>query len=133
MNIFNLVKTAESIKSEFRELLKAGLNIEKLEKFFQEYWEFFNPNLTDNIMENYNLLGESKYVLDSLVKMLKEKLSSVSSEKTIQTLEDLFEKMSNYPTFYYPIFIRIFYNEIDWLITRDWITRDWIIRYNEKD
>jgi|GEM_PF-5467690 len=126
MNIFNLVKTAENIKLEFRDFLKTGLNIEKLEKFFQKYWKFFNPNLTDNRMENYILCGGSSFVLSNLIKMLEEKLSSLSSEETIQTLKDLFERLSNYPIFYYPIFIRTFYKNDD-------LIKDWICELNKED
>jgi len=110
---------------KFLERLKGGLNIEELEKFFQENQKVFQIE--------QQLYGFADYYLDKMIEKLIEKLSLISSKEVAQNLEKLFDKISDYPIFYYPIFSQIFYekelslkrnlNSIKW----------WILEISKKD
>jgi hypothetical protein len=88
---------------KFLELLKQQLNIEELEKFFQENQKVFQIE-----QQQY---GFADYYLDEMIEKLTKKLSLISSKEIAQNLEKLFDKISNYPIFYYPIFSQIFYEK----------------------
>jgi hypothetical protein len=115
----------DGLYSKFTELLKHQLNIEELEKFFQENQKVFQIE--------QQLYGFADYYLDKMIEKLTEKLSLISSKEVAQNLEKLFDKISNYPIFYYPIFFKIFYerelslkgnlNSIKW----------WILEISKKD
>jgi hypothetical protein len=110
---------------KFLELLKGQLNIEELGKFFQENQKVFQ---IEQVL--YEL---ADYYLDEMIGKLTEKLSLISSKEVAQNLEKLFDKISNYSIFYYPIFFKIFYekelslkgnlNSIKW----------WLLKISKKD
>ena len=120
-----ILKLSELLK-EFDELLKKGLWIENLERFFQENQGIFQLE--------QSLRSSADVFLESMIKKIIKMIFLLSSEETIQIFKKLFERISNYPFYYYPIFFKIFTENL-WYFDKinASLIRPWIIGINEKD
>jgi len=95
-----ILPLSKSFKRIYKEPLKKELCIENLENFFQKYYEIFQA-------EQKMKRSADRY-LEYMIKIIKEKLSSLSHEEIIKLFKKLFEKIINYPICYYSIFFQIF-------------------------